>query len=443
MSTTFNAARTPGGRRTVIVTGAAAAVAALGLAACSSVATTANSGTTGTASATASSGAASSAAATASASAAAAPAAGACGSIPTVAPQDPSGVLAKLPASVAADYDGYTSPVAPSAWANWKPSHAAPYKVAIVWNPPVNTFAVNTLKAMTAALKAAGDVDIISSTAPQSPSDVPGNIALYNQAVAEKPDLIISFPLASGPLIPAVEAAAKKGIPTVSPWVATATPDAVSVGTNDWLQAVTLASKVVTQLKGSGTILEVHGIPGVQEDDDAFAGFNSVLAQCPDITIAGQVTGDYNPAATQQAVLQFLSSHPGKVDGVFEAGTMTAGIIQAFKQLGRPVPVIADLGSTEGSIGYAGENESSYQEYGASTPDDAIGQIFAKVVLAMLDGHGPALDQLVTTINIIDNGNLSSVYRSSWTLSDTADAQLPNDTYFTSQQLAAFLGGQG
>ena len=283
-------------------------------------------------------------------------------------------MLAKLPASVAADYDGYTSPVAPSAWANWKPSHAAPYKVAIIWNPPVNTFAVNTLKAMTAALKAAGDVDIISSTAPQSPSDVPGNIALYNQAVAEKPDLIISFPLASGPLIPAVEAAAKKGIPTVSPWVATATPNAVSVGTNDWLQAVTLASKVVTQLKGSGTILEVHGIPGVQEDDDAFAGFNSVLAQCPDITIAGQVTGDYNPAATQQAVLQFLSSHPGKVDGVFEAGTMTAGIIQAFKQLGRPVPVIADLGSTEGSIAYAGENESSYQEYGASTPDDAIGQ---------------------------------------------------------------------
>ena len=95
---------------------------------------------------------------------------------------------------------------------------------------------------------------------------------------------------------------------------------------------MTLASKVVTQLKGSGTILEVHGIPGVQEDNDAFAGFKSVLAQCPDITIAGQVTGDYNPAATQQAVLQFLSSHPGKVDGVFEAGTMTAGIIQAFKQ---------------------------------------------------------------------------------------------------------------
>ena len=194
MSTTFNRTRTPGGRRTVIVTGAAAAVAALGLAACSSVATTANSGTTGTASATASSGAASSAAATASASAAA----GACGSIPTVAPQDPSGVLAKLPASVTAAYNGYTSPIAPSAWAHWKPGHAGPYKVAIVWNPPINTFIVDTLKAMTAALKAAGNVDIISATAPQSPSDVPGNIQLYNEAVAEKPDLIISLPSRPG-----------------------------------------------------------------------------------------------------------------------------------------------------------------------------------------------------------------------------------------------------
>ena len=96
--------------------------------------------------------------------------------------------------------------------------------MAIIWNPPLNTFVVGTLRAMTAALKVAGDVDIISSTAPQSPSDVPGNIQLYNQAVAEKPDLIISFPLAAGPLIPAVEVAAKKGIPTVSPWVATPTP---------------------------------------------------------------------------------------------------------------------------------------------------------------------------------------------------------------------------
>jgi len=435
MSTTLNRTRTQGGRRTVIVTGAAAAVAALGLAACSSVATTANSGTTGTASATASSGAASSAAATA--------AAGACGSIPTVAPQDPSGALAKLPASVTAAYNGYTSPIAPSAWAHWKPGHAGPYKVAIVWNPPLNTFVVNTLQATTAALKAAGDVDIISSTAPQSPSDVPGNIQLYNQAVAEKPDLIISFPLAAGPLIPAVEAAAKKGIPTVSPWVATPTPAAVSVGTNNWLQAVTLASKVVTQLKGSGTILEVQGIPTVQQNIDAFAGFKSVLAQCPNITVAGLVTGDYSPAAAQQAVLQFLSSHPGKIEGVFEAGTMTAGIIQAFKQLGRPVPVIADLGTSQGSIAYAGQNQSTYQEYGSSTPDSAIGQTVAKVALGMLSGNDPVIDQLVSAERIIDDGNLSSVYRSSWTLSDANDAALPDDPFFTSQQLAAFMGGQG
>jgi len=303
MSTTFSRTRGPGSRRTVIVTSAAAAVAALGLAACSSVATTASSGTAATAGAAASSGAA-----TSGASAAAAPAAGACGSIPTVAPQDPSGVLARLPASVTAAYNGYTSPIAASSWAHWKPGHPGPYKVAIVWNPPLNTFIVNTLKSMTAALKAAGDVAIVSSTAPQSPSDVPGNIQLYNEAVAEKPDLIISLPLAAGPLIPAVEAAAKKGIPTVSPWVATPTPDAVSVGTNNWLQAVTLASKVVTQLKGSGTILEVQGIPSVQQDIDAFAGFKSVLAQCPNITVAGEVTGDYSPAAAQQAVLQFLMS---------------------------------------------------------------------------------------------------------------------------------------
>jgi len=122
---------------------------------------------------------------------------------------------------------------------------------------------------------------------------------------------------------------------------------------------------------------------------------------------------------------------------------MTAGIIQAFKQLGRPVPVIADLGTTEGSIAYAGENQGTYQEYGSSTPDTAIGQTVAKVALDMLSGNDPAIDQLVSAERIIDNGNLSSVYRSSWTLSDANDAALPNDPFFTSQQLATFIGGQG
>src|SRR4051794_37889814 len=73
-------------------------------------------------------------------------AAGECGSIPKVAPKDPQNVLTGLPEDVAAAYNGYTSEVLPSPWADWKPSHAGPFKVAILWDPPVNAFQTNVLE---------------------------------------------------------------------------------------------------------------------------------------------------------------------------------------------------------------------------------------------------------------------------------------------------------
>src|SRR3990170_5571316 len=56
-----------------------------------------------------------------------------CVAIPQVAPKDPEGVVAKLPDDVAAGYNGYPVEVLPSAWSDWKPTHAGPYEVGIIW----------------------------------------------------------------------------------------------------------------------------------------------------------------------------------------------------------------------------------------------------------------------------------------------------------------------
>src|SRR4051794_18882334 len=107
-------------------------------------------------------------------------AAGACGSVPSQAPQDPQNVLAKLPKEVAAAYNGYTAPVLPSAWANWKPSHPAPYKVAILSDPPVNAFQTTLFDSIKSTLQKSGDIQVVASVSPQAQNDVPGDLQLFN-----------------------------------------------------------------------------------------------------------------------------------------------------------------------------------------------------------------------------------------------------------------------
>lgn len=373
---------------------------------------------------------------------AAAPAAeGQCGSVPDIAPEDPDGALAALPAELQASYNGFPQPILASPWADWTPEGDGPWDVAILWQPTMNTFTTNVHDGLMEALDASGNVNVVADLAPKDPTDVPGQLQQFNQAVAQEPDLIILMPLAAEPFIEPVEAAAAAGIPTVTPWLPVPTSGAIGISQNDWLAAAKISANVATSIGGEGTALMVHGIPGISSDNNAFAAFDAVLGLCPGIEQAGEVTGNFATAAAQGAVIQFLSTHPGEVDAVFQAGVMTPGIIQAFEQLGRPVPAIADLGSTQGSIAYAYENQDTYQEFGGSVPDFEIGRVAAEVALRTLAGDGPRLTPILTELKSIDNTNIDQVYEEGWTVNSSGDAWFPDDTFMEPDVLDQFFTG--
>lgn len=365
--------------------------------------------------------------------------AGACGSVPTIAPKDSTGVLASLGPTVPANYNGFTQPVEASPWKDWKPSHAAPYRVAISVPPAHNTFQSDMLAGIKRTLAASGQVTITKVLSPSTPADVPGQLQQVNQLIADKPDLLIMQPIAPGPSAEVMNAAAKAGIPVVSAWNSTPTASAVSVGLNNFLQAATTAAKVVTAMGGKGSILLVHGIPGIQQDTDAMAGFKAVLALCPNVKVAGEVTGGYVDATAKTAVLQFLTTHPAGVDGVLQSGVMGLGVINAFQQLGKKVPPLADLGSSRGTIAYAHENASSFQEFGTGTPNEAIGDVIAKVSLRILAGDGPKVNQILTQPSYLTNDNLGEVYQSGWNTTTTGNAANPTDKFMADDYIATFF----
>ena len=366
-------------------------------------------------------------------------AAGDCGSVPTRAPQDPDGVLASLPQDVRDNYNLYGAPVLASAWAKWKPNHPAPYTVGILWQPPMNPFVSHTHDALVKTLEDSGEVAIVADLAPQGPTDVPGSLQQFGQIVAKKPDLIIAFPLAPEPFVEAINQAGAAGIPVVTPWSTVPSKYAVSVTANAALASANLSAQVLKAIGGKGSVLQVHGIPGITSDNDASIGFKAAMEGCPDVEVAGEVTGNFVSASAKGATLQFLSTHPAGVDGVLQAGVMTPGVIQAYEQLGKPVPPIADVGSTEGSLAYFAKNEDAVVA-SESTAEEGIGTSAARVALRMLHGDGPKTNQIVTLAKPITRDNLGDVAESDWDAASVASAWIPGDELFTDTELDAFFG---
>lgn len=322
-------------------------------------------------------------------------------------------------------------------WANWKPSRSGPFSVAIVWQPLFNPFQNEVHAGVLAELKSAG-IKVVSDVSPSSPSDVPQQLQQLNQAIAKKPSAIIFEPISSPAAIPAVDAAGKAGIPVVGAWNAIDSTAAVSVGYNDVLQAAEAAAGVYHSIGDSGKVLEVHGIPGIAVDNDAFAGFKAAMQLCPNVSVAGAVTGNFSNPATQQAVTQFLATHPAGVQAVLQAGTMGLGVLQAYTKSGRTPVALGDLGATRATVAYA-KAHPSFNLFGTNTPSHEIGTVIAQTAERILAGQGPKIDNLVTMPKLINQSTLSDFYQSGWTVTDPTDVAGPAGGFFPKSYFDSFF----
>ncbi len=117
-----------------------------------------------------------------------------------------------------------------------------------------------------------------------------------------------------------------------------------------------LAQFIVDQLKGQGNVVMVTGVAGTGADNDRNKGAKEVFAANPGIKLVGEYTGMWDSATAQRNTSAQLPSLP-KVDGVWVSGG-TDGVIKAFAEAGRPMPV------------FGGEGENGFRKYmaGILTP---------------------------------------------------------------------------
>ena len=126
-------------------------------------------------------------------------------------------------------------------------------------------------------------------------------VADVNSMIAQGVDAIFLSPREEKPLIPAVMAAKKAGIPLflidrgVDPNLAKAGVDYVTfIGSDFLLEGKQAAEWLVKKVDGKGIILEIEGSTGSSPANDRKKGFDDVIAQNPGLKIVASQTGNFN-----------------------------------------------------------------------------------------------------------------------------------------------------
>lgn len=333
-----------------------------------------------------------------------------CGSLQLPAAKDPDGVIKTLPEATQKNYAALPLSVQKSPWQGFKPKGSPPYKVAVVWANSSPGFSNTASAAVLKALKTSPLVGSVDFKTTGAELDIGLALRNFNAAIADKADIIIVLPLAPAPYIAATDRAQKAGIPVVAIQAGIDSPAAVNVGPNLVQSNADAFARLFRIIGEKGSLLRAQGIAGTPANNDALSGEKLALKSCPNVKVVGDVYGQFANAAAKSETLKYLGTHPAKIDGVTQAGTMGSGIMSAFQQAGRPMPVVADIGPTSGSMAYWAQNDGKYFGVGSGEGTVALGTAAADVAIRMLDGQGVKLTYLTQALTTITEEN-----RDEWT----------------------------
>jgi ribose transport system substrate-binding protein len=361
---------------------------------------------------------------------------GSCGTIPNIAYNDQSGLVSSL-GSYAANYDGFDGTIYKSPWSTWKGA-SGNVKVGILIDGLDNPYQTALEDSLESGLKAFGYSTVALAPSAASVTDqLQGYQTLLNDGVT----MIIAqvqSPTAYNSLI---DKAAKEGIPTVGVLNDIADANAVNVVPNSVLGGMKLAQFVVQQAQGKGLIMFIHGIAGVPIDTDTMNGANDVLKLCSGVTTNESIVTQFQASIAKQQVLSYLNTHPQTVSGVITAGPFTSGVIQAFQQAGRTVPVVTNNGLDEGGLAYWVQHESTYNGVALANTPNGLAYATVQVAHKMLEGDGVKINTLSIDPPLATNANLTKYVTidPSWTINSAGTASGPSSLYVSNSFIDAIF----
>ncbi|HET9517121.1 MAG TPA: substrate-binding domain-containing protein [Actinoplanes sp.] len=357
----------------------------------------------------------------------------ACGTLPRIAPQDPEGILATISRPDA--YDGWPYPLRRSLLADWRPAGTPPYTVGVLYDGNTTSIQAESFKSIQALLRRSPMIGKVLPVATE-PGNPSRQVQAYQSMIDQGADLIVLQPASAPAFTARIRAALDRGVATLA--ITNVVDDAalVSLAPNVHTSGGAALAQFVKLLGGKGDLLGVHGIRTAEADRASWVSFRQVLAQCPQIELAGEIDGNFAPPAVRAAVLQYLATHPGKIDGVFQTAVMGSAIIGAFQQAGRPVPPVTAMAAQKGELAYWAEHAADgYASTGYAGGSAATATTTTRLVLRMLAGQGPKINMVPLPRQLITGADLARHVQPGWTLSTPGDVDQDPSTYWTDTDL--------
>jgi ribose transport system substrate-binding protein len=171
-------------------------------------------------------------------------------------------------------------------------------------------------------------------------ADADSQAQQIEQAIAQKPDVLVILPQDGAALTPVAQKAEAAGIPVVNIDRLFTAPDAATATVlgDNYQIGVLAANYIADQLKCKGNVVEIQGLAGISVTTDRSKGFADTLKKkCPEggIDIVAQQPADFNPDKGLTVMENILQAQ-SKIDAVYtHDDDMAQGVVQAIRNAGR------------------------------------------------------------------------------------------------------------
>jgi ribose transport system substrate-binding protein len=176
--------------------------------------------------------------------------------------------------------------------------------------------------------------------------------------IAQQVDVILLAPREEKPLVPAVMAAKKAGIPVilldrrVDPVAKPGRDYLTFIGSDFVEEGKRAADWLIKASKGKATIIELEGTTGSSPANDRKKGFDDEIKKNPDMKIVASQSGDFARDKGRQVAETLLQAHPDATVIYAHNDEMALGAIAALeaagKKPGKDVIVVSIDGEKDG-----------------------------------------------------------------------------------------------
>ncbi|MDL2401633.1 substrate-binding domain-containing protein [Rhizobium mayense] len=154
-----------------------------------------------------------------------------------------------------------------------------------------------------------------------------------NTMITQKFDAIIFVPIDIEAAATAVQAAHDAGIPVVGSNTRVNSDLLTSyVGSDDTVSGYMEAKTVLDKIGCKGNVVILEGPIGQSAQISRLEGNKKALAECPNVKVLEDQTANWSRAEAQTLMENWLTSHPGQINGVIgQNDEMALGAIEAIK----------------------------------------------------------------------------------------------------------------